>query len=478
MHIIDQNRESVAARVHSRFLVLSPDGDILDTDMNRPIDGDQLSDRIGDPHLAAWISSQAAHELRRPVPPSVAAMRRLELVDYEPASDSGNLRMYPRGKLMFDLLCDWAEEIAVNRFGAMPIDTPLLYDWADSQIRQQAGSFHENHYVVKRPDNPDSELILRFAGDFGLFKMMHDATFSHRMLPLRIYELSQSFRYERRGALAGLRRLRAFHLPDIHCFCADPEQAWEEYCRLYEAYEDLAMGAGVDYAICFRMVESFFVSHRDRVINLLRRRKRPALVEVLSDMRHYWAVKHEFQALDSVGGAVQLSTVQLDVKEAGVYDIAYTAADGTREPCVICHSSVGSIERWIYAVLEQALKSTRPVLPLWLAPVQVRLVPVSIKQLEYCLQVELDGVRWDVDDSDDTVGKKVARAGKEWVPYTVVVGEREMADDVLAVSDRYADRRRTMSPGELAGEIRAACTGMPYRGLTLPRRLSMRPRFA
>ncbi|MBD3242454.1 MAG: hypothetical protein GF331_17830 [Chitinivibrionales bacterium] len=478
MDMVNENRDAVSARVDSRFVVLLPGGNTVELEPNVPPDCGRLSEKIGDSLLAGWICSQIEQAERRPAPPSLAAMRKLELADYEPASDSGNLRMYPRGKLMFDLLCDWAEEIAVNRFGAMPIHTPLLYNWEDSQIRQQAGSFHENHYVVKRPDDPASELILRFAGDFGLFKIMHDAVFSYRMLPLRIYELSQSFRYERRGALAGLRRLRAFHLPDIHCFCADPEQAWEEYCRLYEAYEDLAVGAGVDYAVCFRMVESFFETHRDRVAALLRRRGRPALVEVLSEMRHYWAIKHEFQSIDSVGGAVQLSTVQLDVKEAGVYDIGYTAADGSRAPCVICHSSVGSIERWIYAVLEQALKSSRPALPLWLAPTQVRLLPVSHKQLEYCLEVEMDGVRCDVDDSDETIGKKVARAGKEWVPYVAVVGEREMAQGTLAVTDRYSGRRRQMSPDELAAEMRAACSGMPFRRLTLPRRLSMRARFA
>ncbi len=136
-------------------------------------------------------------------------MRRHEMVDYEPASDSGHFRMYPKGQLMFELLRDWSYEIAVNRFGVMPIESPLLYDKRDREILEQAGSFRENHYSVNGHES-DHEFILRFAGDFGLFKIMQQARFSHKQLPIRMYEFSKSFRYERSGALSGLKRLRAF----------------------------------------------------------------------------------------------------------------------------------------------------------------------------------------------------------------------------------------------------------------------------
>jgi len=100
--------------------------------------------------------------------------------------------MYPKGHFLFKQLREWADEIALNRLGAMQIESPLLYNWSDPVIRSQADSFHENHYQVSCLDDPDKKFILRFAGDFDLFKSMKQVRFSYRMLPLRVYEFSKS----------------------------------------------------------------------------------------------------------------------------------------------------------------------------------------------------------------------------------------------------------------------------------------------
>ncbi|MFB6216221.1 MAG: aminoacyl--tRNA ligase-related protein, partial [Candidatus Aenigmatarchaeota archaeon] len=131
----------------------------------------------------------------------------------------------------------------------MVIDTPVLYDWDEPDIREQGSSFHERHYTVSAPDKPEKEFILRFAGDFGLFRIMRDATVSYKNLPLNIYEFSKSFRYEQKGELSGLRRLRGFHMPDIHSFTKDVEQGWDVYQDLYEKYNDLAEGTGVEFVV-------------------------------------------------------------------------------------------------------------------------------------------------------------------------------------------------------------------------------------
>lgn len=116
---------------------------------------------------------------------------------------------------------------------------------------------------------------------------------------------------------------------------------------------------------------------------MLKYSKRPAFIEVLSKMKHYWAVKHEFQGIDAVGGNCQLSTVQLDIVDAERYGIVYSDKDGKQKGCTICHSSVGSIERWIFSILENALKNEKPTIPLWLSPTQVRLIPVANSHLKY-----------------------------------------------------------------------------------------------
>jgi threonyl-tRNA synthetase len=478
-----QEREHIARSIGRRELILYPDGaerSVAELLEEPGVDAHPDAKAM-DAGLRQFILAAARDRPPGKRPPSVDAMRSLELVDYEPASDAGHVRFYPKGAIVYDLLLDWAEEIAVGRFGAMKIETPLLYDWAQPDIREQGESFHERHYVVRGGEDGDRELVLRFAGDFGLFRMMRDATLSYRNLPVRIYELSKSFRYERSGELSGLRRLRGFTMPDIHSFTADVPAGWAEYGELYRHYDDLARGAGVSYAVAFRVVDSFFREHRERLLELIRYTGRPAYIEVLDGMKHYWVVKHEIQAIDSVGGTCQLSTVQLDVVDSERYGIRYVDRNGESNGCVICHSSIGSIERWIYAVLEQAAQLPKPVLPLWLAPVQVRLLPVSDAYVPLCISLcrELNarGVRADVDDRPAALGKKLIQARREWINYNGVVGETEAEDGTLAVTRRSTGERLKETVEALALRVEQEVGAMPRRRLALPQRVSRRPVF-
>lgn len=478
-----QKREYIAKSIGRRHLILYPDGteQSVSEFLAGAADNPRPAPRGPDAGLRQFVLAESRDRPPGKRPPSIDAMRALELVDYEPASDAGHFRFYPKGAMIYDLLLDWAEEIAVGRFGAMKIETPLLYDWAQPDIREQGESFHERHYVVRGGDEGDREFVLRFAGDFGLFRMIRDASVSYRNLPVRIYELSKSFRYERSGELSGLRRLRGFTMPDIHSFTADVEAGWEEYGELYRHYDDLARGAGVRYAVAFRVVDAFYREHRDRLLELIRYTGRPAYVEVLDGMKHYWAVKHEIQAIDSVGGTCQLSTVQLDVVDSERYDITYIDRGGEAKGCVICHSSIGSIERWIYAILEQAVQCGQPVLPLWLAPVQVRLLPLSDAYVPLCLSLcrELGerGVRADVDDRPAALGKKLVQARHEWINYHVVVGEEEAGSGTLAVTRRSTGERFRESAKALARRVLDEVGDMPRRRPALARQVSRRPVF-
>jgi threonyl-tRNA synthetase len=362
----------------------------------------------------------------------------------------------------------------------MEIETPLLYDWAQPDIRAQGESFHERHYNVVSP-NKNKELVLRFAGDFGLFRMMKDAQFSYRQLPVRVYEFSKSFRYERRGELSGLRRLRSFSMPDLHSFCADIQQGWEEYGELYRNYTDLADATGVEYAIAFRVVAEFYEDFKERIAELLQYSEQPALVEVLSAMKHYWAIKHEFHGIDTVDSTCQLSTVQLDVEDAERYGISYIDQKGQKRGCIICHSSIGSIERWLYCILEEALKQRTPEFPLWLSPTQLRIIPVADRHLPFAQN--LAGIlsetpmRVDIDDRNETIGKKVRQAEREWVSYYVVVGDRELDSDILSLKSRAVTRVRAVTVDEVKNVIIEEISGMPFRPLAEHQLLSKRPIF-
>ncbi|MHA1410353.1 MAG: threonine--tRNA ligase, partial [Candidatus Odinarchaeia archaeon] len=406
----------------------------------------------------------------------------------EPASDIGHFRWYPKGTFLKKLLESYAEYAASEWLNAIQIETPMMYRYDEPDIKEQATKFVEKDYRLKIGNKI---LLLRFAGDFGLFRMMKDTQISYRHLPLRIFELSPSFRLEKRGECVGLRRLRSFTMPDIHCFCKDFEQGLDEYYHLTLFYHNLLEGLNIDYVLAFRIVKEYFEKHKDFLKKIINKIGKPAFIEILPEMKHYWALKSEYQILDTVGGNAQLSTVQLDVEDAERYEITYVSEDGENKGCIILHSSMGSIERILYALLETALKRKKedqlPVLPLWLSPTQVRLIPVADRHLEFSLELakklEDHNIRVDIDDRDKSVGKKIMDAEKrDWAPYIVIIGDKELEENILTVRNRYKSKSKkaaieTLTVEELIDKIKPEIEGKLSPKLYLPKLLSQRPIF-
>ena len=434
------------------------------------------------PLLKQYILSEEIGKKPHKTPEHIRLMRRLELVDYEPASDSGHFRFYPKGELLKNLLEMFADKIAIEELHAMKIETPMMYKLDEPDIARQAARFRERDYRLRVGNR---ELLLRFAGDFGLFRMMKDVIMTYKQLPLRVYELVKAFRLEQSGELVGLRRLRAFTMPDIHSFCRDIKQGMEEYEVLFIYYTRLLNALGLPYVLVFRIVKDFYEENKEWVHSLIKKAGVPAFIELLPERKHYWVIKHEYQYIDSVGGNAQLCTVQLDIEDAERYGIYFIDENNEKKPCIIIHSSMGSIERWIYALLEEAAKRIKegkvPKLPTWLSPIQVRVIPVSSEYLKHAIEVAMKindkGFRCDVDDRDETVSAKIRDAEREWIPYIIVIGKREVEGKRLSVRIR-GDGIAELDMNELIRRLEEECKGMPKLPLYTPLLLSKRPRFA
>ena len=476
-------REDIVKDIESRYIILFEDGEEIELDLKTMKSRNlrklfKSHERLKEQnHLLDFLLSEEMKGQPSGEPPSIKAMKNLELVDYESAADSGHFKFYPKGKLIFALLEDWSKQVA-DDLNAIEIDTPILYNWEEKDIQAQVQSFHERHYMVSTPEQ--KQFVLRFAGDFGLFKMMKNATFSYRQMPIRVYEFSKSFRYEKRGELSGLKRLRAFHMPDLHSFCLDEGEGMEDYIIIYNSYDRFSSSTDVDYVVSFRVVEDFYKKYKKQLCRMLASSRKPAFIELLSKKKHYWTVKTEFQGIDSMGGNCQLSTVQLDVDDSERYGITYIGKDGAEKNCAILHCSIGSIERWIFSLLENALKKEKPSLPLWLSPTMVRILPVRDEFLKDC--EELAGMldcRVDIDDRDVKIGKKIRVAEKEWVPLIVVYGEKEKAAGWKGkLPVRFRDSKiRHMSIPELNQFVMEEIEGYPFKKLALPKLLSQRIKF-
>ncbi len=425
------------------------------------------------------------------VPPHVELMRRLQIADYESASDSGHMRYYPKGRLIKSLLEEFVTRKCIE-YGAMEVETPIMYSRDHPTLRRYLERFPARQYIIK---GDKREFFLRFAACFGQFLMCSDAIITYRNLPLKMYELTRySFRKEQRGELVGLRRLRAFTMPDMHTLVRDMEQAKQEFLNQYKLGVETLRAIGLepeDYEVAIRVTKDFYEENKDFINSLSEILNKPILIEMWDRRFFYFVLKFEFNFVDALDKASALSTVQIDVENAERYDISYVDESGEkRRPLILHCSASGAIERCMYALLEKAhmeMESGKlPMLPVWLSPIQVRVIPVSEKFLEYAEEVvtklRKENIRADVDDRGETLGKKIRDASTEWIPYIVVVGEKELESGKLTVTVRAESELKKpkkvgMSVEELVERVRNECEGMPFKPLPLPVRLSERPSF-
>jgi len=420
-------------------------------------------------------------------PPHVTMMKALELVDYEPASDPGNMRYYPKGRMVKALLEDYVNQ-CVAEYGGMEVETPIMYNINHPTLANYLNRFPARQYNI---ESDDDKYFLRFAACFGQFLMAHDATISYKNLPLKLYELTRySFRREQKGELTGLRRLRSFTMPDVHAMCRDLDQAKQEFMIRFKFSANVLDGIGIhnaDYELGVRLTEDFWNNNKQFVIDLVKIHGKPALVEMWKERFFYFILKWERNFVDNLDKASALSTDQIDVENGERYDIKFMDEDGTTKHPLILHCSPsGAIERDIYALLEKAAfdmkLGKRPSLPLWLCPTQVRIIPVGQDFIgaadEAASKIESAKIRVDIDNRDETVGKKIRDSEKEWIPFTIVIGEKEAGKKKLPVRIRETGKLSDYSPAELAAEIKVKTEGKPWRPLPVPKYLQARPKFA
>ncbi|WP_440955579.1 threonine--tRNA ligase [Methanosarcina sp. Mfa9] len=464
----------------SYWRILTPDGELHE------VEGFDLSPY---PKLQDFVNYEISKSRAvKEAPPHVELMRRLELADYEPGSDSGNMRYYPKGRLIKSLMENYVLDVA-SEFGAMEVETPLMYDMNHPTLKKYLDRFPARQYSI---ESDKRHMFLRFAACFGQFLMNHDMTISYKNLPLKMIEMTRySFRKEQRGELVGLRRLRAFTMPDMHSLCPDMGQAVDQFMQQYKLCISVLENMGIevdDYEVAIRFTKDFYESNRDLVNSMVKTVDKPVLVEMWDTRFFYFVLKFEFNFVDALAKASALSTVQIDVENAERYDISYISPEGKAErPTVLHCSPSGAIERCIYALLEKAAMETEkgkvPMFPVWLSPTQVRIITISEKHMDFAEEVSKKlGCRVDIDDRELSIGKKIREAGREWVPYVVVIGDTEVEEGTINVTVREESEQKKpmkvqMTPEELSGRIRAETAGKPYKGLPLAKYLSERPKF-
>jgi len=456
----------------SNWLIASPDGSVVGAESFDWANNEDL--RIF--YVYESSGSREANE----APAHVKMMQKLELVNYEPSSDSGNFRWLPKGHIIKRLMERRVSEMVVGA-GGMQVETPIMYDLSHPQLASYLERFPAKQYHLL---SGDKKFFLRFAACFGQYMIMHDMNMSHHHLPVRMYELTHySFRRESVGALAGLRRLRGFTMPDMHSVCADEEQAKEEFKQQYLLCKQWMSDLGYDHVMAIRIVDDFYQKNRDFISDIVKDFGRPILLEVWNERCFYFILKFEFNIVDGQNKAAALSTVQIDVENAERFDINYVDDNGQQKHPLILHASIsGSIDRNLYALLEQQAKKIKNggigELPYWLSPAQVRLLPVADRHLSRCLEIASQmPARVEIDDSKETIGHKIREAAVNWVPFVCVIGDKEVENQNITVKERGVIEQKVMQEQELLQKLVKLQGDKPFELLSWPRLITKQPHF-
>jgi len=402
--------------------------------------------------------------------------------EWEPMSDHGHMRYGPHATIIMDLVMQYSwqlvRELGIPIFRVMGTN---MFNLAERPVYEHAALFGDRLYEVVVDNN---HYVLRYAACHQQFAMLRDWVISYRHLPFGVFEIADSYRLEQRGELNICFRLRKFYMPDLHILTRNLEEAVEVSKKVQEKILSEIGKLGRRYVALYNVSEDFFREHFNVIVEFVRREGYPALVNVIPPGIYYWVLNVEYHIIDNINRPREIATFQIDVGNGARFNITYVDEQGEKRHPIIIHTAlIGGVERYIYTVLDTAAQMERrgepPSLPTWLAPIQVRVIPVSSAYLDYAEKVALEiaehGFRVDVDDRDESLGKKIRDAGREWIPYIVVVGEREVKSNTINVRIRKSREQKVMSVKELIEILINETKGYPKTALTMPMHVSKRP---
>ena len=287
---------------------------------------------------------------------------------------------------------------------------------------------------------------------------------SYRDLPLRIGEIAHDFRFEASGTLKGIERGRHFCQNDAHLFVT-PEQIEGEVASVVNLIRDVYKDFGITDYRCVLSLRDPADTKKYHPDDEMWNKAENALRQVLNDLGiHYteeigeaafYGPKLDVNVKPAVGAEYTLSTCQLDFCLPAKFQLTYVDRDGTQKTPVVLHRAIlGSLDRFMAYMIEE----TKGRFPLWLAPVQVKVLPVSEKSMEYAAKVNAAlqdaNIRSELDDSNEKIGYKIRAARQEdRVPYMVIIGEKEVQEGVISVRDRATDQTETCTLDEFLAKL-------------------------
>lgn len=403
--------------------------------------------------------------------------------EWEDYSDYGHMRLGPYATLIFDIVTDVARKVVRE------LDLPIVevrgtafFNLNVNAVSEHAKLYGDRLYTI---ESDKGKFVLRYAACHQQFSMIKDWQFSYRNLPFGALEVADAYRFEQSGEVELCFRLRRFFMPDLHVFTKDIHEAMDWFMKIHRKIMEEASVIGRTYELLVNVVNpDEYNLNRNLIFSLARDVGKPVLVCIYpaTGLNYYWTVNVEYMIVDVAKRPKEIATVQIDVGNAKRFGIKYMGEDGLEHNPIILHTAIiGGVERYIYMLFDTALRMDKPVLPVWISPVQARIIPVDQRNLNYafkvCDELEAHEFRVDVDDTNRSMSRKIVDAEREWIPYILVVGDREEACGTVNVRCRMTGGQYESSVNDFIRKLSEECKGYPRKARYFPREVSKRPGF-
>lgn len=355
----------------------------------------------------------------------------------------------PKGTIVQNELEKFVREVSYGE-GYSEVKFPQLFDAELFKTSGHWEHFKDDMFILKVEGREFALKPMNCPGHMLYFKQ---GLYSYKDLPLRLAELTTLYRNELSGALGGMTRVRAFEQDDCHIYLtADQvaDEVAELLNRITKIYKVFGMEIGNVYLSTKPEKSMGTKEEWDKAESALAvaLKKAKWKYEVNPGEGAFYGPKIDMQVKDTLGRKWQLATVQLDFQNPKRFELEYVDKDGSKKaPIVIHRALLGSIERFLGILIEQFAGA----FPIWLSPVQVKVLPITDKQNKYAQTVvdklKQNNIRTELDDRSESMGKKIREAEMEKIPYMLIVGEKEVTAKSVAVRARNQSARRSLGEG-------------------------------
>ncbi len=363
--------------------------------------------------------------------------RELDLFSFDEEIGQGLVLWHPRGAMMREVIERYWKDLH-QRHGYQLVATPHI---ASERVYLRSGHIPKYEELMYAPLVIDEERYrLKPMNCPAHIKIFQTRIRSYRDLPVRYGELGTVYRHELSGALHGLIRVRGFTIDDAHVFCT-PEQLVGEVEDILDLMDEMLRAFGYQYNVYLSTrpevsLEEASDEEWDRATGSLSEalERKQFAYEVDEGAGAFYAPKIDVKLLDALGRQWQGPTIQVDLNLPKRFDVTYVGEDGKDHECIIVHRAIlGSVERFVGGLIEHFAGW----FPVWLAPEQVRVLPITDAHVEYARavlgQLEEAGVRASCDERNETMGYKVRSGALDKVPYLLIVGDREVESGAVSV---------------------------------------------